>query len=310
MLAATAALLSRSGRKPSRGSNPSRWSRGAAHPVEAERALRVAGAVPGVHVPVRKLAARSRTARRSASRASPRPPSGTRSRRAAAGGCPRSASRRASPRRARLEARPSAEGRTRRRSPRACARTRSSGVCASAAIIGPTNSSASRIARASSGVSLGGERNVSPKSSFSTWTCRRLELGVHGVAAAAEVDEVQELEVLLERLGRDVEALDDLGGRDDGLACPRRSGRAGRRAAPGAGRSAPAARGLAGRSSASASASGGLCGDPRQLAVVPLLDEVEIVADEPPELRRGERHRAPVLAQDPRGELPEVRVVA
>ena len=47
-------------------------------------------------------------------------------------------------------------------------RTRSSGVWASAAIIGPTNSSASRMARASSGVSLGGRRNVSPKSSFST----------------------------------------------------------------------------------------------------------------------------------------------
>ena len=49
-------------------------------------------------------------------------------------------------------------------------RTRSSGVWASAAIIGPTNSSASRIARASSGVSLGGARNVSPNSSLSTWT--------------------------------------------------------------------------------------------------------------------------------------------
>ena len=49
-------------------------------------------------------------------------------------------------------------------------RTRSSGVCASAAIIGPTNSSASRIARASSGVRRGGRRNVSPKSSLSTRT--------------------------------------------------------------------------------------------------------------------------------------------
>ena len=61
-----------------------------------------------------------------------------------------------------------------------------------------------------------------------------LELGVDGVAAAAEVDEVQELEVLLERLRRDVEALGDVGGRNDDLASPRRSGRAGRRAAPGA----------------------------------------------------------------------------
>ena len=50
------------------------------------------------------------------------------------------------------------------------ARTRSRGVCACAAIIGPTNSSASRIARASSGVRRGGRRNVSPKSSLSTCT--------------------------------------------------------------------------------------------------------------------------------------------
>src|SRR5207244_748162 len=49
-------------------------------------------------------------------------------------------------------------------------RTRSSGVRASAAIIGPTNSSASRIARASSGVRRGGARNVSPNSSLSTRT--------------------------------------------------------------------------------------------------------------------------------------------
>ena len=41
-------------------------------------------------------------------------------------------------------------------------RTRASGVCASAAIIGPTYSSASRIARASSGVRRGAARNVSP----------------------------------------------------------------------------------------------------------------------------------------------------
>ena len=49
-------------------------------------------------------------------------------------------------------------------------RTRSSGVCASAAIIGPTNSRASRIARASSGVSRGARRNASPNSSLSTRT--------------------------------------------------------------------------------------------------------------------------------------------
>ena len=49
-------------------------------------------------------------------------------------------------------------------------RTRSSGVCASAAIVGPTYSIASRIARASSGVSFGGPRKTSPYSSLSTRT--------------------------------------------------------------------------------------------------------------------------------------------
>src|SRR5437773_5552754 len=44
-----------------------------------------------------------------------------------------------------------------------------------------------------------------------------LERGVDRVAAAAEVDEVQELQVLLELLLRDVEALDDLVRRDDGV---------------------------------------------------------------------------------------------
>ncbi len=97
-------------------------------------------------------------------------------------------------------------------------RTRSSGRCASAAISGPTNSSASRIARASSGVSRGAERNVSPKSSLSTCDVVAVQLGVDGVAAAAEVDEVEEREVLLELLVRNLEALDEVGGRDDGLA--------------------------------------------------------------------------------------------
>ena len=55
MLAATAALLSRSGRKPSRGSNVFALESRAAHPVEPERALRVARAIPGVHVPVGQL---------------------------------------------------------------------------------------------------------------------------------------------------------------------------------------------------------------------------------------------------------------
>ena len=44
-----------------------------------------------------------------------------------------------------------------------------------------------------------------------------VERGVDRVTAAAEVDEVQQLEVLFELLCGNVEALDDLGGRDDGL---------------------------------------------------------------------------------------------
>ena len=44
-----------------------------------------------------------------------------------------------------------------------------------------------------------------------------LERGVHRVAAAAEVDEIEELQMLLELVLRDVEALDDLVGRDDGV---------------------------------------------------------------------------------------------
>src|SRR5947207_14384733 len=44
-----------------------------------------------------------------------------------------------------------------------------------------------------------------------------MELGVDRVAAAPEVDEGQELEMLFERLGRDVEALADVRGRDHGV---------------------------------------------------------------------------------------------
>ena len=67
-----------------------------------------------------------------------------------------------------------------------------------------------------------------------------LELRVDRVAAAAEVDEVEQREVLLELLGRDVEALDQLARLRRSRASPRRRRRAGRRAAPGGRRSAPA----------------------------------------------------------------------
>ena len=114
-------------------------------------------------------AARSRTARSCASRPRSTRASGTRARRAACGRCAR------------------VSVATRSSSAPACgvgvwarsnwpnasssfARTRSSGELEPAAIIGPTNSSASRIARASSGVRRGARRKVSPKSSLSTCT--------------------------------------------------------------------------------------------------------------------------------------------
>ncbi len=45
-----------------------------------------------------------------------------------------------------------------------------------------------------------------------------VQLGVDGVAAAAEVDEVEQRQVLLERLGRDREPLDQLLRLDHGVA--------------------------------------------------------------------------------------------
>ena len=54
---------------------------------------------------------------------------------------------------------------------------------------------------------------------------------------------------------------------------------------------------------------GGEGGDLRRAPVVPLVHEVEVGAELAAELRRRERHRASVLAQDPGRELPEIRVV-
>jgi hypothetical protein len=45
---------------------------------------------------------------------------------------------------------------------------------------------------------------------LSTWTVSPVERCVDRVAAAAEVDEVQQLQVLFELVLRDVEALDEL----------------------------------------------------------------------------------------------------
>ena len=96
-------------------------------------------------------------------------------------------------------------------------RTRSSGVCASAAIIGPTNSSASRIARASSGVRRGGEAERVAVQLLVDVHAVALERGIHRVAAAAEVDEVQQLEVLFELLRRECGSARRSRRRDDGV---------------------------------------------------------------------------------------------
>jgi hypothetical protein len=126
-------------------------------------------------------------------------------------------------------------------------RTRSSGVCASAAIIGPTNSSArpdrARLERCqargkSEGVTV---QLLVDMDAFA------LERGVDGVAAPAEVDEVEELQMLLELILGNVEALDDLPRGDILRRAPHRMLRAGMRGAPAArrnvrGQTGPAAR--------------------------------------------------------------------
>ena len=128
-------------------------------------------------------------------------------------------------------------------------RTRSSGVCACAAIEGPTKSSASRIARASSGVRRGASAEDVAVELLVDADHVAVELGVDRVAAAAEVDEVEQREVLLELLARDVEARGEVVPRGAPPRDPRRRRRAGTRAAPAAPRSARARRGRPGRSS-------------------------------------------------------------
>ena len=190
---------------------------GVARAVEPVAARRVAVDVPRVDVPVRQSPLDRVRLDRPRRRPRSTPASGTRARRPCAPRSRASAWRPGPPRR-RPAASASATSSNTPNVSSSLARTRSSGECAPAAIIGPTNSSASRIARASSGVSRGGPRNVSPKSSLSTLHLVAVQLRVDRVAAAAEVHEVQQREMLLERLGRDREALDELARRDHGLA--------------------------------------------------------------------------------------------
>src|SRR6266540_3650784 len=134
-----------------------------------------------------------------------------------------------------------------------------------------------------------------------------LQLAIDGVAPSAEVDEVQELEVLLQRLGRDVEALHDVGGGYHRLrvlaaaveqVCEERLEQA---EALGWHRARGPLVDLALRLLR-------IGRDPRQLSLVPLLDELQIGANDPSQLGRGHRNRATVLAEDPRGEPAEVGV--
>src|SRR5438034_5010605 len=136
-----------------------------------------------------------------------------------------------------------------------------------------------------------------------------MELGVDRVAAAPEVDEGEELEMLFERLGRDVEALADVRGRDHGVrlvAAAVEEIREQRLQEPEALGRDRARRPLL----LVGSGFRGLRCDPRGPLRVALLDEIEVRAHLAPQLRRRERHRPPILAQDPGRELPEVRVAS
>jgi hypothetical protein len=113
--------------------------------------------------------------------------------------------------------------------------------------------------------------------------------------------------VLLERLGRDVEALGELGGGDHGLAVLTAAieevGEQRLEEAEALGRDG-ARRPLLGVGLRLLD----LGGDLRRFRLVPLLYPFQVGSHELPELRRRERHRTAVLAQDPGREQPQVRV--
>ena len=135
-----------------------------------------------------------------------------------------------------------------------------------------------------------------------------VELGVDRVAAAAEVDEVQELEVLLDRLGRDVEAHADVRGREHRVRVVTAAVEQVREQ----GLQEPEALRRDGAGRPLVLVDGRLCRlgrDLRRFLGMALVHQVEVGAHLAPELRGRERHRPPVLTQDPGGELPEVGVV-
>jgi hypothetical protein len=113
--------------------------------------------------------------------------------------------------------------------------------------------------------------------------------------------------VLLERLGRDVEALGELGGGDQSLAVLAAAieevGEQRLEEAEALGRDR-ARRALLGVGLRLLDLGGKL----GRLRLVSLLDALEIGAHDLPELGRRERHRAAVLPEDPGREQPQVRV--
>src|SRR6266508_5374560 len=136
-----------------------------------------------------------------------------------------------------------------------------------------------------------------------------LECGVDGVAAAAEVDEIEQLKVLLELLLRNVEAFDDLAGRDHSVALfpaggeeigeqSLQDGEALRDDRPGR----PFAHGVdPGRRR--------LRCELRRCAHVALADRAERLGHLPAELVRLDGDRPSVLAEDPGSELRWRRIL-
>ena len=135
---------------------------------------------------------------------------------------------------------------------------------------------------------------------------------VDGVAAAAEVDEVQEVEALLELLRREPEAALELVGLDAARRPRRRSGRAGRPGAPGGARTARARPGRAPRGGGSgrlrASASTGAAGTARGSPVWASMTVCRSAATASTTALGLDGVRAPAEREDPRRERGEVGV--
>ena len=133
------------------------------------------------------------------------------------------------------------------------------------------------------------------------------QLGVDGVAAAAEVDEVEQREMLLDRLLGDLrEALDEVAGRDDGARLVAAGGEEVREQrledaealrVDGTGRPL---RHLLGHDRARLGGHGGGGGVDR-------CDAAQAAGDLAAQRVRLERHRAAVEPQDPGGEVREAR---